>query len=348
MKIRRQILLQAAVWISIWSIFVFAGGTADKSPNFYFMWVVRVAGDAIFFNVVYYLILPFYFSGRKKVFYWLSPLVFVVYLSLKIVIDFNLDERYRNQQQEADQTEQPARKEIPWLFIILPRAFMGLVLFGTAASFRGFSAFEKKKEAEEEANRRRLEAEIKLLKSQINPHFLLNTLNNLYAIALTEPEKTPDGLLKLSEMMNYILYECAKPEVPLVLDIEFIENYIALQRLRLPPNSTLHVELPKTLPKDLYIEPMILIPFIENAFKHGLTTKQACDIYIAIKINNNQLTLCVKNPVLPPKQAQTGNPSGVGLANTQQRLKHSYPENHRLEIKNDGQEHQVKLELNLE
>jgi len=176
---------------------------------------------------------------------------------------------------------------------------------------------------------------------------LVNTLNNLYVLSLTEPEKTPDGLLKLSEMVNYILYECAKPKVSLALDIEFIENYIALQRMRLSPNVHLQVDLPSAVPPEIEIEPMILIPFIENAFKHGLTTKQECDILIAIQLKGKQLNLEVKNPVLPLKPAESGNPSGIGLTNTQQRLEHSYTDKHSLNLYNDGQTHVVKLQINL-
>ncbi|MCB0636215.1 MAG: histidine kinase, partial [Lewinella sp.] len=278
--------------------------------------------------------------------YWLSPLVFLLYLGYSVTVDLTVGERTRVQNSRATQTEQRHHSK-PWTWILLPPTLLGLTLFGAAATFRGFSAFDKKKKAEEEANRRRLEAEIALLKSQINPHFLVNTLNNLYGLALTEPDKTPDALLKLSEMVSYILHECAQPKVPVSHDLAFITNYIALQQLRLPPNAELTLHWPEEIPEHLEIEPMILIPFIENAFKHGLTTRQACEISISITISGQELTLQVNNLVLPEKPAQQGNPSGIGINNTRQRLAHAYAGKHELSMDNDGAHHRITLTLNL-
>ena len=172
---------------------------------------------------------------------------------------------------------------------------------------------------------------------------LLN--RNTRSLSLTEPGKTPDALLKLSEMMAYILHECAQPTVPLSHDLEFIENYISLQGLRLPPNASLKVNLPSSLAYDCQIEPMILIPFIENAFKHGLTTKQPCTLSVSLKVNDCQLVLEVENPMLPPKQST--DPSGVGMSNTRQRLEHSYAGRYQLDVSNDATTYRVELKLNL-
>jgi two-component system, LytTR family, sensor kinase len=345
MKTYNRIIIQAAVWLTIWAVFSFTGNNADKLPGFYLLNTLWVLGFVMLFNVFYSLLLPIFFAGKKALFTFMVLLALTGYVGYSVVVDLN----FRIPEKLSTQTPKEGQRErhVPLKYLIIPSIFLGLMLFGAAASVGGLSAFEKKKKSEEEANRRRLEAEIALLKSQINPHFLVNTLNNLYVLSLTEPEKTPDGLLKLSEMVNYILYECAKPKVPLALDIEFIKNYIALQRLRLSPNVHLQVDLPSSVPQEIEIEPMILIPFIENAFKHGLTTKQECDILIAIQLRGKQLNLEVKNPILPLKPAESGNPSGIGITNTQQRLEHSYSNKHSLSLINDGQNHVVKLQINL-
>lgn len=338
-------VIQAVVWITIWAIFSFTGNTEDKLPGHYLLNTLRVLGFALLFNVFLRLALPVFFAGKKMLFTLAVLLALAGYVTYSVVTDINFGIPAKI---SAEARKNGHQGKMSMRYLIIPPIFLGLMLLGAAASFGGLSAFEKKKKSEEEANRRRLEAEIALLKSQINPHFLVNTLNNLYVLSLTEPEKTPDGLLKLSEMVNYILHECAKPKVSLALDIEFIENYIALQRLRLPPNAHLLVELPKHVSKEIEIEPMILIPFIENAFKHGMTTKQECELNVTLNLQGKNLTLEVKNPVLPPKLAYNGNPSGIGMANTQQRLEHSYPNRHRLQVENDSQNHVVKLEINLQ
>jgi two-component system, LytTR family, sensor kinase len=345
MKKSSSLVLQTAIWLGIWLVFNFSGNPDEKMPMFYWVATLRVIGYIVFFNVAYYGLLPLYFEGRKRSFFALAALAFVVFVSSSVALDQTLGRR-ENIWVAFNKKELPLRRK-PWSFILISPMFTGLALFGVAATIRGFSAFDRKKEAEEEANRRRLEAEIALLKSQINPHFLLNTLNNLYTLALTEPVKTPDALLRLSEMVSYILYECAQPKVSLASDIAFVKNYIDLQRLRLPPNIQLETEWPDQLPEHLSIEPMILIPFIENAFKHGLSTKGNYQIKVAIQLQHNQLTMQVLNPMLPPRYIPNGHPSGMGLANTRQRLQHSYAAAHTLHIENDGAQHRVLLQLTL-
>lgn len=345
MKFSRAFVIQTAVWISIWLIFALAGGTTNRPPSFYLMVTVRILLLVFFFNFAYYGLLPRYFSGKKRSFFSLTILAFVAYLTLSVGIELYLNPWFKKVGQET--VEEHKRPDIPMMFLLIPPFVISLSLFGVAATSRGFAAFENKKKAEEEANRRRLEAEIALLKSQINPHFLLNTLNNLSALSLTEPEKTTDALFRLSELVSYILYECASPSVPLVRDLEFLKGYIALQRLRMPPNVDLQVTLPEEVPETIAIEPMVLIPFIENAFKHGMTTQRPCEILIDLQLNNYQLILMVENEVFPPKQQHSGNPSGVGMVNTHQRLEHTYAGRHQLNVQKDEHRHSVELILDL-
>ncbi len=344
MKKSMPIILQAAIWIGIWSVFSFTGNTDDHLPGYYLVTTVRVLGFAAFYNLAFYALLPLFFSGKKRAFYLLVPLLFAGYVAFSVAVDLTIGTPDKMFARSEKKDHYPKERPLSWL--IIPPFFLGLTMFGVAAGFRGFSEFENKKKSEEEANRRRLEAEIALLKSQINPHFLLNTLNNLYGIAITEPEKAPDALLKLSDMVRYILYDCAQPTVPLAHDLDFVKNYVSLQQLRLPPNVTLQVELPAHEPTS-QIEPMVLIPFVENAFKHGLTTKQPCEIFISIKADQNRLSLRVENQVFVQKQAGQGNESGIGMANVQQRLEHAYAGRYDLKISEADGKHSVHLDLQL-
>ncbi len=337
MKKSAPIIIQLAIWAGIWSIFVFTGDPTRKPPNSVALDTLRVVVLAVFFNVAYHFLVPLYLSkGKKGLFTGLSALALVASVWLMAEIDTAF---------WAASDAPPAKLEKMRRYRFVFPSLLGLIVFGAAATVRGFGAFEQKKADEAEANRRRLEAELALLKSQINPHFLLNTLNNLYGIALTEPEKTPDALLKLANMVRYILHECAEPTVPLARDLSFVENFIDLQRLRLPPNAELRVDLPAS-PPDLPIEPMVLIPFIENAFKHGLTTRQPCSISVSVETGPRSLDLRVENQVFTPKNGPETS-GGIGLANTRQRLEQSYPARHSLKIDDDGQRHSVHLQLSL-
>ena len=347
MKITSPIIAQSAVWLAIWILFVSVTNPAWVGPNFYWLITLRVLKYALLYNVAYYALLPLFFRGKKRAFYFLSVGAFVAYLGLSVTLDLTLSQPQRTEQRTSDKPRSSRSQRARIFFLLFPPTLVGLATFGVAASIRGFAAYEEQKKAEQAANRRRLEAEIALLKSQINPHFLLNTLNNLYALSLTDPEQTPPAIYKLSEMVSYILYECAQPRVPLRRDLEFIESYIELQRLRLSPNVELRVALPQNVAEHLMIEPMVLIPFIENAFKHGLTTKAPCDIQIAIELSGRHLQLTVDNLILPTQPVRRGEPSGVGLANTRQRLGHSYPGRHELRIIESEERHRVELDLDL-
>lgn len=344
MKKSLPILLQIAVWIALWSVFAFTGNTEDHLPHYYYVITVRVLGFALFYNLAYHLLLPLYFSGKKSLFYTLLPLFFLGYIGFSVGVDLTLgkpEKMFANAEKKGHTS-----KKRSWSWLLIPPVFFGMTIFGVASGFRGVREFETQKKAEEEANRRRLEAEIALLKSQINPHFLLNTLNNLYGIAVTEPDKAPEALLKLSDMVRYILYDCAKPTVPLSQELDFIKNYISLQQLRLPPNVSLLVDIPDSDPGGS-IEPMILIPFVENAFKHGLTTRQPCEIAVAVSAESNRLQLRVVNQIFTSQQTRQSNESGIGLANVMQRLKYAYAGQYELKISEANEIHSVLLELQL-
>lgn len=344
MRPSKSTIYQAVIWAGIWAISLFLGSFGDAPDGFFALLTARILWLAVFFNVVYHGLLPLYFSGRKRLFLVFSILAFACFVGSSLIINKFENRELRNPRFRPAQTVGPPSR--PPGFQLVPPIFLGLLMFGLAGSLRGFSAYEKKKREEAEANRRRTEAELALLKAQMNPHFLLNTLNNLYALALTDPEKTPAALLKLSEMVRFILHECQQPKIALEKDLAFVENYIALQKMRLPHNVDLRVELPaKTAPSE--IEPMILIPFIENAFEHGITTRQPCAVFISIETTEKQLVLRVENDNLPPKTAAAREKPGIGLANTRQRLDSAYAGKHVLFIKNEFGKHFVELTIEL-
>jgi two-component system LytT family sensor kinase len=332
----KTLAIQLTVWLGLWLVFALGFGYEDKSAFDYAIDTWRVVAMASFYNIFYYVLLPYYFKSLRQKFFLWAPLAFIVFLSLMLSTDTLVH------QHKFPQKEMSNRRIF---FMVMPPLFFGLVIAGAATSIRGFREFETKKKEEEEANKKRLEAELNLLKSQINPHFLLNTLNNLYGLAVTEPEKTPDALLQLSALVQYLLYECNAPRVQLSSEVDFIVNYIELQKLRLPANNHLQLDFPRTIPSDVWIEPMILLPFIENAFKHGISGQKEGTIEIKLKLEGGVLDLWVKNQQL--EHADNMNPSGIGLNNTKQRLDYSYPNQHALNITEDGAYYQVQLTLNL-
>ncbi len=174
------------------------------------------------------------------------------------------------------------------------------------------------------------ESELKYLKSQINPHFLFNALNNLYSLTLEKSEKAPEVVLKISSLLDYVLYECNVPKIELTKEIENITGYIDLQKIRYDDKVNIEINT-KGDPSEIRIAPLLILPLIENAFKHGLD-KNVGNGFIRIKINvsdDNKFSISVTNS-MNGENNHTGD--GIGLSNLRRRLELQYPDKYKLDI----------------
>lgn len=184
--------------------------------------------------------------------------------------------------------------------------------------------------------------ELSMLKMQIHPHFLFNSLNTIYGFALKKADQAPEMILKLSNLLDYILYQIEKPTVSLENEINHLEDYISLEKLRF--HDTLEVNLIKGDDiSEMYIAPMLLIPFVENSFKHGAIIDGCLAIMISVKRNSEMLFFEVENSVLE----KTNDSTGIGLENIQKRLKMLYPNAYTLEINRTDKLFKVELAINI-
>lgn len=183
-----------------------------------------------------------------------------------------------------------------------------------------------------------LKTELAFLRSQLNPHFLFNTLNSLYALAIRRSPGTPDGIMQLSQLMRYALYETNEERVDLSKELEMIENFIELQKLRLPLDFPIHFEIKGNVGQ-VSIEPFLIMPLIENMFKHG-----ADFAAISVTVDEFSLTLLTSNGIRLP----VGNsPGGIGLDNLQRRLSHLYPGRHQFNIEKTQDLFETHLSLTI-
>lgn len=188
-------------------------------------------------------------------------------------------------------------------------------------------------------------AEVTYLKSQINPHFLFNTFNSIYSLAIREgADQTANGMLKLSGMMRYVVSETSNEFVPLQKELDYILNFIELQKLRLDPGVHFQFELTGDA-EEKKIAPLILIPFIENAFKHGVNPDEKSSIEIRIRIDANTLTLFVRNNKVTTEH-YAGDSLGFGIENTRNRLDLLYQGHYSLEIEENAEHYTTRLKLN--
>jgi LytS/YehU family sensor histidine kinase len=198
----------------------------------------------------------------------------------------------------------------------------------------------------QQLEKEKLAAELKLLKSQINPHFLFNTLNNLYVLTLNKSVKAPQMVHKLSELMSYMLFDSNQPMVPLEKEVQYLHNYISLEKLRY--GDRLEVLFNVNLKTDgITVAPLLMLPLIENSFKHGARNElRESWIHIDLELQNGSLVLKVENSK-SEFQAE-GIASGIGLQNLEKRLNYLYPERHSLQLFNEVDTHMAVLRIGVE
>jgi two-component system, LytTR family, sensor kinase len=225
-------------------------------------------------------------------------------------------------------------------FIILPLIF---IFFSTVISYayKGILLqiqYEKTK-------RRQVEAELKLLQSQVNPHFLFNTLNNIYAQNLVHPEEANEMILQLADLMRYQIESSKKNMVSIDDEIEFLENYIALEKKRSTDRIKVSFAVDKTDNLTLQIPPMLFIPFIENAYKHGISAEGESVINIVLGVKEHGISFKIDNQI--PVRKQIVKSTQTGLENIKKRLDLLFPNKHQLAITTDNQLYHVQLTINI-
>lgn len=196
---------------------------------------------------------------------------------------------------------------------------------------------------------RTMQSELRFLKSQINPHFLFNTLNNLYALTLKKSDQAPEIVLKLSEIMRYMLYECNEKQVLLSKEIHYMNNYLDLERLRQPKDAAITFETYGRVSEQL-VAPLIFVPFVENSFKHGLNHHISGGgfVHIRLSVSGDDLEFEIENSKMEhlPQMAHPRS-GGIGLVNVRQRLNMLYPEAYNLTVKDEPGRYTVTLQLSL-
>ena len=192
-------------------------------------------------------------------------------------------------------------------------------------------------------------SELQLLQSQLSPHFLFNTLNNLYGISLREPDKTPAMLLKLSELLRYSVYDAKDVFVPLQEELNYLKNYIEFEKIRIGDRLDLKVDIENFNAENIRVAPMLLVVFVENAFKHAKNNlNDKIQIEISMKVWINQILFAVKNSCKDPGTADDASKhSGFGLQSTIKRLELLYPNTHDLKIEKDVDSFSVMLRVNI-
>jgi LytS/YehU family sensor histidine kinase len=236
------------------------------------------------------------------------------------------------------------KKEQPFFFKIAP-SFFYILIIAISTIIRTLSEFYNNQQNKLIAETHRTNTELIYLRKQTNPHFLFNSLNSIYSLAHKKSDLVPDAIVTLSELMRYMLYETDNKFVQLEKEINYIQNYIELQKLRLNNIENISINIHGET-KNKYIEPLLLISFIENAFKYGTDYKGAAYVKIKITIEDNILDFWVENKV--ENHSKDPENSGIGLTNIESRLALLYPNAHELKIIQNKLFYKVSLILKLD
>ncbi len=299
-----------------------------------------------FVYFVFYHIIPLYLERNKA--RKLIVLMIVAFLATYLIYQGVIMYIYRPLFPPKIIPDAPPRPPIAFFSV---RSFV-LILFdlfitlGAALSIKLVRVHYKSLEFEQELIREKLQSELSFLRAQTNPHFLFNTLNNLYVLARKKSDMTPDAIMMLSKIMRFVLYECRTPRIAIEAEAKVLNDYIALEKMRY--NDRLIVKYNQALdnPNQL-IAPLLLLPFVENSFKHGASgTIGDVTIDITLRLISENLYFCVSNTIDPDikKQEKQG---GIGLKNVQRQLDLVYPNHHKLIITQTDDTYKTELLVEL-
>jgi two-component system, LytTR family, sensor kinase len=215
-------------------------------------------------------------------------------------------------------------------------------------AIKGFFETRKMHRKNELLERERLESELQYLKSQVNPHFLFNAINSVYVLIKINPDLASETLIKLSNLLRSQLYDFSAEKIDIQQEVEYLRNYIELEKIRKGDRLELSFEVGEGL-EDFFIAPLVMIPFLENCFKHLSThTDRPNIVKVKITLQGEFLLAYFYNSTEPKENNQSRKNGGIGLVNIKRRLELLYPKKHWIEINSENESYEVKLKIRLE
>jgi len=331
------------VFLTLTQYNISIGGVFHTQDEFYNITLIYGAVcNASLFYLLVFVVLPHYFKQNKYLPGILASLSLYILIS---VIEFILD--YIVLTSIYSPTDSEMIFSSSGMFLYISNFMINLLFLIIAFAYRFTKDWFKSERINHQLKEEKLLSELQFLRSQINPHFLFNTLNNLFGMA-RQAKAIPvaDGIAKLSNMMRYMLYDSGVDEVSIEKEIKYIHDFIDLQKLRIKSSNNINIDfqISNYSPK-LKIAPLILIPFVENAFKHGVSLQNKSEIMIELKTIGNKVDFNIRNTINKLHLNRNNESSGFGLKNVQKRLKIIYPNNHQLKINMEDNIYTVSLIL---
>jgi two-component system, LytTR family, sensor kinase len=357
-----KILIHLLAWlILILMPFYFSWRFKFSSDILTILYYINLVINGIIFYSNYLFLLPrLYFSGKKLRYlislllfltamyfgsYWTNIGSFNILRNMGMVEKLQLDMAKQGNPENRDRNKFPERP---------PSWDEHIIHFGTTSIFLAFLALairtiernNRIEKEQKELRQEKLSAELALLKHQISPHFLFNTLNNIYSLTAINPEDSRDAILKLSRMMRYLLYDTETEETRLSNEIALMNDYVDLMRLRLEKNYDLRLFFPAEY-TEFRLPPLLFIPFIENAFKHGISFRDTSFIEIRLETTADSVLFRCANSIAPQSSDPFPEASGVGLNNVRKRLELLFPGKYVMKVDRTESIYEVMLNIRI-
>ena len=335
-------LIHTIVWMVLFFFPVLFRGRDSESinlPEYLHFFFTLVGVMAVFYANYSYLVKQFLFTRRLWLYLLSNLLLFAAVIMLSQLLWSLLP--------TPVEVVPPEREfRVPTYFYVFSDIIKYVFLTVLSVALKATNSWYQIDAERKELEKHRSEAELQNLKNQLNPHFLFNTLNNIYSLIAINGEQAQEAVHELSRLLRYVMYDSSHTRVPLGKDIDFVRNYVELMRIRMPQHVDLQTEIHIEQP-DILIAPLLFVSLVENAFKHGVSNSKPSFIHLDITADKTQIRCSIQNSYFP-KDEQDKSGSGIGLVNLKKRLDLLYPQNHELDCKQSDEMYSSTLILKFE
>lgn len=361
-----EIIIYAIIWLIVISIpfFRYRAYELILWDKIYLDWIKMGALLIIFIINIFILVPNFLF--KRKYFLFIAGVAIALSIIIPVAIwsQTKVDEAYNAKMPPMEigsglpmelSSSMPAPEgyriekssnEKSIYTVIADYLIFSILLIGASTTLKLMSRWITEENLRRDIEKEQLKTELALLRHQVSPHFLMNTLNNIHALIDINVDTAKDAVIKLSVLMRYLLYDSAQGKTTLRKELEFIESYIALMKLRYPKKVSIKYLVPRKIP-DVNMPAMLFISFIENAFKHGVSYQAKSFVIFKVEIKDNKIICSIRNSKHHFSTETKSRYSGIGLANIKQNLKLLYKNSYQLDVNEKADEFEVRLTLPL-
>lgn len=339
-------IIHMAAWGILFGIpFFFTGDeTETVTIESYTRFVIGPISFMFVFYVNYFFLVPKYLFTRRLPEFFVANVLLIVFtmVAVHLLMDLLPDSPHERPHRKPPMRGEPPLRNIVGFF--LGNAVLYMLVSGLSVAIRVTRNWYRIETMRRDLEQSRVEAELQNLKSQLNPHFLFNTLNNIYCLIAFSPDRAQGVVHDLSRLLRYVLYDSNQKFVPLGKELDFIRNYVELMRIRLPEHVSLDLQISGQENEGGMIAPLLFISLIENAFKHGVSNNLPSFIRICITYGKMEVHCRIENSYFP-KNGQDKSGSGIGLVNLEKRLELIYPESYSFRHEQEGDTYIADLQI---